>query len=586
MKISDIMTKNPYTLSPDNTVAEAADLFLQKHIDGAPVVKNGKLIGLIGKTQLYKALANNTALDYPIEKLMITEVATCRPDDEVDILTDTKFNRLPVVIDDIVVGIVNQSDLIRHYNMEIKDLKEIKLLKEQLDAIFEASYDYLFVTDAEGRVTKANSAYYRITGIKPEEVIGKTMYELVAQGFYDRSCSVEVIETLRPVTFVQKIKTGRTVLVTGNPVFDDEGRLMSVITNGRDITELNELKKAVEHGQSLSRHYKNELSRIKGLENCVVASSVMAELMEKINHLAQFDSAVLITGESGVGKEIIAHQIHLQSSRADKPYIRINCAAIPETLLESELFGYAEGAFTGAKKGGKMGIFELAHGGTLLLDEIGELPQGMQAKLLRVIQENEVSRIGATKTTKIDVRIITSTNRDLNEMVKSNEFRKDLFYRLNVVPVRVPPLRERREEIPALIDHFLDIFNKKYKLEKQIDPRLIDKLITYDWPGNVRELKNMIERAIVTSPERVIREITLESDYTMQYEDEALKLEATDNLRDIVQEIEKYYIKTYFDKYGSTRKAAAALGISQSTLCRKAAMYDIDLSGQNPNSIN
>jgi PAS domain S-box-containing protein len=581
VKIKDIMTKDPYVLSPDHTIAEAASLFLQKHVDGAPVVKNGKLIGLIGKTQLYEAISNKTALDCPVDKIMITDVKICHPDDDADILIDTNISRLPVVVDGKILGIVTQSDLIRHFNMEIKDLKNIKMLKEQLDAIFEASYDYLFVTDAEGKVTKVNQAYFRITGIKPEDILGKTMYELVAQGFYDRSCSVEVIETLKPVTFVQKIKTGRTVLVTGNPVFDEDGKLMSVITNGRDITELNELKKAVERVESLSQHYKNELNSLKGLTDCVIASPVMAELMEKITHLAQFDSAVLITGESGVGKEIVAHQIHLQSSRCDKPYIRINCAAIPETLLESELFGYAEGAFTGAKKGGKMGIFELANGGTLLLDEIGELPQSMQAKLLRVIQENEVTRIGGTTTTKIDVRIITSTNRDLNEMVKNNEFRKDLFYRLNVVPIKVPSLRERREEIPALIDHFMEKFNKKYKLDKQFDPRLIDKLITYEWPGNVRELKNVIERAIVTSSDKVIKEIVLEADSLLKYdEDNSFKFGSTDNLREIVQEIEKYYIKTYFEKYGSTRKAAAALGISQSTLCRKAAMYNISLNGQ------
>jgi len=579
MKISEIMTRKPHVLSPTQTIVEAARLFLRHHIDGAPVVDTkNQLIGLIGKTQLYQALAENTALNCPIEKIMLTEVITCHPDDDIDTILDKDLSRLPVIKDGKVVGIVTFSDLIRHYNMEIKDLKDVKLMKEQLDAVFEASFDYLFVTDAEGRVTKANQAYYRITGIKPEEVIGKTMYELVAQGFYDRSCSVEVIETLKPVTFVQKIKTGRTVLVTGNPVFDENGKLISVITNGRDITELNELKDAVEHVKSLSQHYKNELKRVEGWSDFVVAAPVMVELMEKISHLAQFDSAVLITGESGVGKEIIAHQIHLQSPRSEKPYIRINCAAIPENLLESELFGYVEGAFTGAKKGGKIGIFELANGGTLLLDEIGELPMGMQAKLLRVIQENEVTRIGSTKTSKIDVRIITSTNRNINEMVKDNQFRKDLFYRLNVVPIRVPSLRERHEEIPALVHHFLDKFNSQYKLHKQIDPRLINKLMNYDWPGNVRELSNVIERAVVTSPDELIRDIILESN---EYgDDNTLKLEAADSLKDIVQGIEKHYIKTTFDKFGSTRKAAAALGISQSTFCRKAAMYDIKLTDE------
>jgi PAS domain S-box-containing protein len=570
VKINEIMTRNPYVLSPSQTIAEAAALFYKHHIDGAPVVNKGRLIGYLTKNQLYKAMAEFVPLDETVDKLMITDVITCHPNDDVRTLLSKPVSRFPVVQDNFVVGVVTQYDLFRYLNIELTDLQEIKLLKEQMDAIFEASFDYLFVTDAEGRVTKVNSAYYRITGIKPEEVIGKTMYELVAQGFYDRSCSIEVIETLKPVTFVQKIKTGRTVLVTGNPVFDDKGNLAYVVTNGRDITELNELKSAVEHKEGLSQHYKTKYFNLKGYGDYVVASPAMADLMQTVNQVAQFDSAVMITGESGVGKEIVAHQIHLQSPRKDKPYIRINCASIPDNLLESELFGYEEGAFTGAKKGGKMGIFELANGGTLLLDEIAELPLGVQAKLLRVIQENEVTRIGSNKTKKIDVRIITATNRDLNEMVSRNEFRNDLYYRLNVVPINVPPLRERREEIPALIEHFLNKFNEKYGLKKQIAPQLIDKLINYDWPGNIRELKNVVERAVVTDPGDTIFSLDINKFHHYDSSDQP-----NINLRKIVQKVEKYYIKAYLAKYGSTRKAAAALGISQSTLCRKASMYGI-----------
>jgi PAS domain S-box-containing protein len=578
VKISGVMTKNPYVLSPQQTITDAATLFLKKHVDCAPVVHNGKLTGLITKIQLYNALADNNDLKTTIDKVMITDVVTCHPDDEIDEFINNKFSRLPVVKDGAVVGIVTGTDVVQHFKVELKDLKSIRVMMEQMDAIFEASYDYLFVTDAEGRVTKVSPSYYRITGIKPEEVLNITMYELVAMGFYDRSCSVEVIETLKPVTFVQKIKTGRTVLVTGNPVFDENGKLISVVTNGRDITELNELKTEVERVENLSQHYKKELNRIKGIEDYVFDSLVMTALMEKVSHLAQFDSAILITGESGVGKEIIAHQIHIRSPRSDKPYIRINCAAIPESLLESELFGYAEGAFTGAKKGGKLGMFELANKGTLLLDEIGELPFGMQSKLLRVIQENEIIRVGGTIPIKIDVRIIASSNRDLKEMVERNEFRRDLYYRLDVVPIRVPPLRERREEIPILINYFLNIYNNKYKLNKQIDPHLIVKLSNYNWPGNVRELKNLIERAVVSSTDNVIREITLESDSITASDEKYLELDVNNVLRKDIQEIEKNYIKVYFDKYGSTRKAANALGISQSTFCRKAAMYDIKLN--------
>ncbi|HOB12019.1 MAG TPA: sigma 54-interacting transcriptional regulator [Syntrophomonadaceae bacterium] len=574
MKISDIMTRNPYTLSPHQTIAESAALFFKHHIDGAPVVNNGKLVGFFSKHQLFKAVADCTPFDVTIDKLMIKDVITCHPNDDVKTLLNKPVSRCPVVQNGTVVGVVTQSDVVRYLNIELTDLQEAKLLKEQMEAIFEASFDYLFVTDAEGRVTKVSPSYYRITGIKPEEVLGKTMYELVAQGFYDRSCSIEVLETLKPVTFVQKIKTGRTVLVTGNPVFDDKGNLIGVVTNGRDITELNELKRAVEHKEELSQHYKTEYFNLKGYCDYVVASPVMVELMQTVNQIAQFDSAVMITGESGVGKEIIAHQIHLESPRKDKPYIRINCASIPESLLESELFGYVEGAFTGAKKGGKLGIFELANGGTLLLDEISELPLSVQAKLLRVIQENEVTRIGSTKTNKIDVRIITATNRDLSEMVNKNLFRTDLYYRLNVIPVVVPPLRERREEIPVLVDHFLKKFNEKYGLNKQIAPQVIDRLMNYDWPGNVRELKNVVERAVVTNPGDIILSLDIDNNKTVTDP----SAQPVVNLRELVENLEKHYINTYLAKYGSTRKAAAALGISQSTLCRKVANYGIHLA--------
>lgn len=585
MKISNVMTKNPYFLSPDHSIADAASLFLEKKINSVPVVENGKLVGLIGKTQLYKALAHSNDLNTKIDKIMITEVITCHPDDNIDLFINKNRSHIPVAIDGTLVGIVTQTDVMQYFKVELKDLKNLKLMMEQMNAIFEASYDYLFVTDAEGVVTKVSPSYYRISGIKPEEVIGKTMYSLVALGFYDRSSSIEVIETLKPVTFVQNIlKTGRTVLVTGNPVFDEKGKLISVVTNGRDITELNELRDQVERIENLSQHYKKELDRFKVLtgKDYVFASKVMVELMEKVSHLAQFDSVVLINGESGVGKEIIANQIHMQSPRFDKPYIRINCAAIPESLLESELFGYVDGAFTGAKKGGKMGVFELANKGSLLLDEIGELPIGMQSKLLRVLQESEITRIGGTSPIKIDVRLITSTNKDLKEMIKNNEFRMDLYYRLNVIPITVPPLRERKEEIPYLVNHFIEKFNKQYNLNKKLDPRLMVRLNNYSWPGNIRELRNIIERAIVSNTDDIIKEIPLEADAIIEYDKGyLLGIGFNNNLNETIQEIEKYYIKSFFDKYGSTRKAALALGMSQSTFCRKAATYNIKLTKDN-----
>jgi PAS domain S-box-containing protein len=686
MKIADIMTPDPHVLTADQTVKDAAMLFFREGIDGAPVVNSsGELVGLFGKTQLYEAISRQ-GLDCLIEELMVRDVATMSPDDDISQWFDSRRGRTPVVQDSKVVGIVTKSDIMSNYNQEIsnltneletviasvynaivgtdtearivlfndaaerifdrkkeevmglpystlfpnsqlaqvlekgktvtidkaeyngkalicnmspvklhdetigavsvfqdvsdldkisRELKYTRELQDWMDAIFEASYDYIFVTDAEGRVERVNQAYYRITGLKPEEIIGRTMDELVDKGFYDRSCTLEVLKTLKRVTLTQKIKTGRTVLVTGNPVFNDQGELTGVITNGRDITELNRLREEVNHVHGISQHYKSELFKIRGLSGCIAESKKMQEIVEMVLQVAKFDSIVLITGESGVGKEIIAHQIYVNSNRKDKDYIRINCAAIPESLLESELFGYEEGAFTGAKKGGKIGIFELASGGTLLLDEIGELPLNIQAKLLRVIQDNEVIRVGGTSPVKIDVRLIAATNRNLQEMVDNNEFREDLFYRLNVIPIRVPPLRERKEEIPTFIEHFLNMFNKKYGLNKRIAPRLIDSLMNYDWPGNIRELRNVIERAMVTSPESVISEIRWGGQDGQEYK---FGTDSNIDLRKVVARVERDLIERALGRHGSTRKAADALGISQTTLCRKAKRYDIETS--------
>ncbi|HBQ85517.1 MAG TPA: transcriptional regulator [Syntrophomonas sp.] len=470
---------------------------------------------------------------------------------------------------------------------EITELQDIRIklleaesLNDELDAVIQASFDYMFVTDGEGNVLRINDSYTRITGIKAEEILGKNIYDLVKAGYYNRAASIDVIETKKPITFTQKIKTGKVVLVTGNPVFDDNGNLIRVVTNGRDITELNNLKYEVEHAQSLRLHYQRELQKVQmGYGDYIVASPKMMEISDLIKRIAKVDSTVLICGESGVGKEIVARELHRNSIRADKPYIVLNCAAIPDKLLESELFGYEAGAFTGAQRGGKMGIFQVANQGTLFLDEIGELPFYLQAKLLRVIQENEIMRIGGTKPISIDVRLITATNRDLWQMVQEGQFREDFYFRLNVVQIRIPPLRERKEEIPVFVDYFIDKLNKKYNVKKILDPMLIQQLMEYDWPGNVREIKNTIEQAFVTSPSEIINELCLgprQEKYTSSHG--VHEPSAGKSLKDAMQEYESKLIKESLKKNGSTRKAAAELGVSQATIWRKAVQYGIELN--------
>lgn len=457
------------------------------------------------------------------------------------------------------------------------ELVSAKEMNDELDAVIQASFDGIMVTDSSGIILSINDSYQRITGLSRESLVGRDMHDLVAAGFYNHSDVAMVISSKRVVTFTQQLRSGQEILVTGNPIFNDKGELIRIITNARDLTELDTLRQEVEHANSLRRHYENELNKIK-MEDTLIAKAPSSKAMkELIARVSKVDSTVLIQGESGVGKEVVARELHNQSPRRDKAFVKINCAAIPENLLESELFGYEAGAFTGARKEGKMGFFELAHHGTLFLDEVGDIPLHLQVKLLRVLQENEFTRVGGSLPVKVDVRVIAATNRDLREMVHEKLFREDLFYRLNVVPIYVLPLRERKDEIKPLAEHFLEMFNKKYRLNKTLDAMLISALYDYSWPGNIRELRNLIERAVVTSPDTVIREIT----FTAAEAQYKFSINSGDpgptTLRNEVEAFEKELIKKYVDKFKSSRKVAAALGTSQTTIWRKANQYDIPL---------
>jgi PAS domain S-box-containing protein/TyrR family helix-turn-helix protein len=456
------------------------------------------------------------------------------------------------------------------------ELEKTQEIKEELNKVIQSSFDGIMETDAKGNILIVNDAYVRITGISKEELIGKNVQDLVRDGYYDRSVSLMVMEKGKAVTIEQKLKTGKKLLVTGNPVFNERGELIRIITNARDLTELEQLRQDVEQAQELSRHYQEELKKIRISQesNFVAESRQSKDIIDLIMRVSQVDTTVLIQGESGVGKEIVAQELHKQSPRCNQPFIKINCAAIPESLLESELFGYDAGAFTGANKHGKMGIFELANKGSLFLDEVGEIPLHLQVKLLRVLQDGEFTRVGGSKPIRVDVRVIAATNRDLAQMVSDGTFREDLYYRLNVIPIYVPPLRERKEEIAPLVRHFLSMFNEKYGFNKTITASALGILMEYNWPGNIRELRNVIERAVVTSANSVIEDISF---LNVEQQDKNTNIPnyAPINLKQEVEEYEKQIIRKYIDKYGSLRKAARYLGSSQTTIWRKATQYGI-----------
>jgi len=482
-------------------------------------------------------------------------------------------NYAPVIRDGRVVGAVSVFQDFSRVEAISHELGVVKGLNRELESIIHSSYDGIWVTDGEGRVLDINEAYERITGIRAKEVIGRTMRELVEEGYFDQSVTLLVMKELQSVTINQTVKGKKQILVTGNPIFDENGRLFRVVTNVRDVTELVSLREQLTKEMEQSEKYKAELSHLRSLQvrdSCLVfRSKPMTQIVELAGKMAEVDSTLLITGESGTGKELVAKLIHRQGLGDASPFISINCAAIPEQLLESELFGYEGGAFTGAKKEGKPGLFELAHNGTLFLDEVAELPLTLQVKLLRAIQDKAVTRVGATRAIPVNVRIIAATNRDLAKMLREGTFREDLYYRLMVVPIFVSPLRERKDDIPLLVRHFLDEFNRHFGFRKTLSPEVIDRLVNYAWPGNVRELKNVIERMIVMSPGN---EIGLESLPESIYSKRRLPAKGA-RLKDAVEETERYLIEEAWREHRSWKKVAEVLGVDRATIFRKATKY-------------
>jgi transcriptional regulator with PAS, ATPase and Fis domain len=353
------------------------------------------------------------------------------------------------------------------------------------------------------------------------------------------------------------------------------------VSISKDITDEEKLKAELKQTKALLQRYEWELSslRIAHLKNSEVIyrSKAMEKLLEMVNKVANVESTVLIYGETGVGKEVLAKYIHNISDRSSGPFIKINCGAIPENLLEAELFGYEKGAFTGARSEGKPGLIEIADKGTLLLDEISELPFSLQVKLLRVLQEREFIRVGGIKTINVDVRIIAASNKDLKELVKDGKFRQDLYYRLNVVPVTIPPLRERPEDIPILAHHFLNIYNERYNRSKQLTSEVVEIFIRYSWPGNVRELENVIERMVVISEDNQITKKDLPGEFFNKEEmnnSAGVYVSRLMPLKEASALVEYQLIKQAIEEGGSTYKAAEILGVDQSTIIRKLKRYE------------
>ena len=389
---------------------------------------------------------------------------------------------------------------------------------------------------------------------------------------------LQAIQQRREVTVVSQMPDGGLVLVCSKPIFNDQQEIVFVLTQIQDLSLTAAWRDKLDQEVQKNCRIQEELQYLRDSQttsNLVGNSKDMVELRKFISVIAKSDASVLISGESGVGKEVVAKEIYHQSQRKDAPFVTVNCAAIPENLLESELFGYEKGAFTGAMKS-KMGLFEVANGGTILLDEIGEFPIHLQPKLLRVLQERELRRVGGTENIPIDVRVIAATNRNLADQVKNKTFRADLYYRLNVVPIQIPALRDRREDIALLASSFLASFNKKYKTSKFFLSQAVMLLEQHDWPGNVRELENVVERLVIISSKKAITPQQVMMVFSGRMNVDADTADAPImSLKEVTDQVEKKMISEALANYKSTYKAAKVLGVSQSTLVRKAKSLGI-----------
>ena len=475
-------------------------------------------------------------------------------------------------------------------SLERGSVEEALALLDELSARAEESVDFqqvvdslldgMYITDQDAVTRYVNPAYCKHMGIMPQEVLGRSVTEIAKEGaLFQKSVSEDVIKLGRNVTGTGITQDGRgrsvPTYVTGVPIFDEQGRVKNVAVSVFDTDALmyrvTEFRKTVHVEQAvkiLDRVNEHEVSVMVG------EAPAIREIRRTIARAAPTDVTILITGESGVGKEVIADRIYYASDRQGKPFVKVNCTAIPANLLESELFGYEKGAFTGALNQGKAGLFELANSGTILLDEIGDLPYELQTKLLRVLQQKEVMRLGGTKPISLDVRVIAATNADLKKKMQEGSFREDLYYRLSTIPIYVPPLRERPEDILKLVKHYFFEYCTKHAHTITVPDETLAVFQSYSWPGNVRELQNVIEYMVICCEGNVLQPSVL-ADY-LGMDSQSIALHPA-SLKAALDDYERSLIARALEEHGGVRKAAHALGVDPSTISRTAKKYDLEV---------
>ena len=606
MHVKEVMEVKFPRLTPNQPIESALKVLADWGISAAPVVDRNRYVAtLIIDAHVCTSIINRQNVSYQplVRDLMNTEIPVAQEEQRLEDISLSKYPIIPVVNRDGYICGVLWHHKIANMKMEYSsnsftDIDTIHY--DELHTLIRSSHDGILITDGEGIILRMNRAEETLLGLSSLELVGKNVRELINLGIVVRSATEETIRTLKPVTIKQTTATGKDYIASATPIIGPNGTIHRVITIARDITEIMTLQEELAHTKVEALEFSSDQALIRSqtmhINGIITKSPSMLKIIDLALRVAQFDTTILISGESGVGKELIAKLIFNNSERRKSgQLIKVNCGAIPHELLESEFFGYEPGAFTGAKKEGKPGYFELADKGILFLDEIRELPLDLQVKLLRVVQEREIARLGDTKHRKVDVRIVAATNRELQRMVIEGTFREDLFYRLNVLPIQIPPLRSRPEDIPALLTAFLEKYCRKYGTGKMFSGDSLTLLSKYHWPGNVRELENIVERLVITADGYIIlpqhlsiqilqvEEPRVQSDIIRQnfippsvISEKKLAHQSGTEMRplqEVIDEIEKEMIIKALQIYGSTYRAAKILGISQSTMARKDKKY-------------
>ena len=431
--------------------------------------------------------------------------------------------------------------------------------------------DDMMVSDGNGIILRVSETYEKNFGFAHDSIVGKSAFDLEADGTFTPCITAEVIRRRKKISATQTINhTHKNVMTVGIPLFDANGELKyAVCFNTVSMEQINSIQRNYRRMQDSLQHYSQEIAELRTRAtstNLLFKSAPMQRLWTLMQNTANTRANILITGETGVGKSAIAKAIHKMSNRANGPFIEVNCAVLHENLIESELFGYEKGAFTGASSSGKIGKIELANHGTLFLDEVGELSLNMQAKLLHVLQNRSFIRVGGNEPVQVDIRVIAATNCDLEEMVQQKRFREDLYYRLNVMPIHIPPLRKRKNDIIPLAQHFLDYYNQKYDFHRKLSPATCFALLNYRWEGNVRQLKNSIEQATIITDTDLIQPESLPMNVAGPEPVQDAPAEA--GLNEMLERMELRYLQTFYERYGSIRKAAERLKLPPTTFLR------------------